>query len=75
VSIVRDLLTGLDGQTHDIGRWAGALGVLAFVGLATFDVVGNHTHFDCQAFGIGFGALAAGVGAMLKLKLDTEPKP
>jgi hypothetical protein len=75
MSIVKDLLTGIDGETHDIGRWLGALSGLTSIGLTVYDVVINHTHFDCQAFGIGVAALATGIGALLKLKAETEPKP
>lgn len=72
---LRDIVTGLDGKTHDIGRWLGAAGGATGVVLPVYDTIINHAHFDCQAFGIGMGALAAGVGAMLKMKADTEPKP
>lgn len=74
MSILRDLFTGLDGQTHDIGRWFGGLSGLSGISLSVYDVVVNHSHFDAQAFGVGMAALAAGVGAFLKLKADTEPK-
>lgn len=73
MSVLRDLMTGVDGCTHDIGRWFGALAGLSGIGLSIYDVVVNHSHFDCQAFGVGMAALAAGVGAFLKLKADTEP--
>jgi hypothetical protein len=75
VKALLDIVTGLDGKTHDIGRWFGVLAGLTGIGLVIYDVVVNHNHFDCQAFGIGMAALAGGVGAFLKLKADTEPKP
>lgn len=73
MSILRDLLTGRDNTTHDLGRWLGAGGGVTGIVMPVYDTLVNHTHFDCQAFGIGMGALAAGVGAMLKLKAETEP--
>lgn len=75
MSFLTHLLTGADNKTHDIGRWFAAFGGLTGIGMSIYDVVINHTHFDCQAFGIGMAALAGGVGAMLKLKEGTEPKP
>jgi len=72
---LRDLGTGIDGQTHDIVRWAAALGSLNAIGLAAWDVIGHAAHFDFQSYGIGFGAMLAGVGGALKLKETTEPKP
>ena len=74
-SIWRDLLTGADGRTHDIGRWGAVLMCLTGMGLQIFDVVHQHHAFDIQAFGIGCGSLAAGIGAMLRLKETTDPKP
>lgn len=71
---LRDILTGADGVTHDIGRWFGAAGGATGIALEVYDVVINHVRFDMLAFGGGMAALAAGVGAMLRLKADTEPK-
>ena len=68
----RDIVTCRDGKTHDIGRWGGALALLsgiAFQGYALY----KGQPFDMLNFGAGIGALAAGVGAMLKLKETTEP--
>lgn len=75
MSCIRQLLTGADNQTHDIVRWAAALGSLNGIALAAYDVIAHAAHFDFQAYGLGFGAMLAGVGAALKLKADTEPKP
>jgi hypothetical protein len=74
MKILSDLLTTADGITHDIGRHLAFFGGLNGIALTIVDVVVNHNKFDMQSYGIGFGALAVGVGAMLKLKVDTEPK-
>ena len=68
------LLTGADNSTHDIGRWAAALSIVVGLGLQIYAVGWRGQAFDMQAFGLGVGALAVGIGAMLKLKQDTEPK-
>lgn len=75
MKILTDILTGADNVTHDIGRWFAALGGSSGIGLSVYDVVANHAHFSPQEFGVGMAALATGVGAMLKLKAETEPKP
>ncbi len=74
MSMLRDILTGIDGTTHDLGRWLGAAGGSTGIALTVYDVVVNHVHFNMLEFGTGMAALAAGVGAMLKLKESTEPK-
>jgi len=72
---LRDILTGKDGATHDIGRWAGALSFLCGLGLEIYVVVWKGQPFDFTQFGVGIAAMAAGVGAMLKIKETTEPPP
>jgi hypothetical protein len=70
---LRDVLTGKDGLTHDLGRWMGALSFVTGIGLEVYAVVWARQPFDFLAFGGGVAALATGVGVMLKLKADTEP--
>ena len=69
---LRDLVTCKDGLTHDIGRWGGAIALLTGLALQVWAVAKGQP-FDMLQFGTGIGALAAGVGAMLKLKESTEP--
>ncbi len=70
---LRDILTGRDGTSHDIGRWSAVASILVGLGLEVFAVVCRGQPFDMLAFGGGIGALAAGIGALLKLKEGTEP--
>ena len=70
----KDLLTGVDNETQDFGRWLGFLAFLAGVFYQGWDVMVNARSFSMQDFGIGVGALAAGTGVMLKLKENTEPQ-
>lgn len=71
-SVLRQLFTGADGQTHDIGRYLWALGVLTMIIYAGWHVIQNH-QFDPVAYGTGLGALLAGGGAGVALKYRAEP--
>jgi len=70
----KDISTGIDNQTHDVGRVAGILGLLTFLGLEIFVVVYKGMPFDMTAFGTAFGLMIVAIGAALKLKAETEPK-
>jgi len=70
---IKDILTGKDGQTHDIGRWAGAASFICALGLEIYVVVYKGQPFDVTQFGLGIAAVAGGIGALLKLKAETEP--
>ena len=71
---IKDMLTGIDNQTFDVGRVSGILGLLVFLGLEIYVVVWKSLPFDMTAFGIAFAAMIAALGAALKLKAETEPK-
>ena len=71
-TVLQQLLTGKDNETHDIGRWLAVLTVLAGIGYQGWAIYKGQP-FDLQNFGVGAGALFTGVGAMLKLKEGTEP--
>lgn len=71
--IINQLMTGIDGQTHDVGRWLWALGVLNFMGLAFVAVYFKGQVFDPQAYGVGLGAVLAGGGLAIGAKAKTEP--
>lgn len=70
-----NISTGKDNATHDIGRVGAIAMIIVGLGLQIYSVGWAGQKFDMQAFGLGCGALAAGVGAMLKLKENTEPNP
>lgn len=73
--IIKDMLTGKDGESTDVGRVGLAATGAVFLFLAVWAVVVNHEHFDPQGFGIGAAGLLAGGGACLGLKAKTEPDP
>lgn len=73
IKLLKDCFTTADGESFDIGRVLWAFGVLTFLGLSVWNVVGQDQHFDMQSFGIGLGATLAAGGAALGFKAKTEP--
>jgi len=73
IEILKQLVTGRDGVTHDFMRWLGMVSGLVALGLQIYAVVHKGQPFDMQAFGIGLGALFAALGAALGFKKETEP--
>lgn len=71
----RQLFTGKDGETYDVGRVLWVWGVLSYTIIAGWAVIKGHAPFDPMAFGGGFAAvLAAGAGG-IAMKAHTEPDP
>lgn len=65
----KDLFTGIDNSTYDLGRVGVFMGIVFFCVLSAI----NCAKFDPQTFGVGFASILTGGGAMLYLKKDTEP--
>lgn len=72
MSILRDLFTGANGTSHDIGRYCIPPVFVVALGLEIYSVVTGKP-FDLMAYGLGVGALAVGMGSFLKIKESTEP--
>ena len=79
MSIFRQMITGLDGVTVDparlIGYGAAVAGVVGFIFNATWAVL-HGAAWDAQSYGIGLGAVLAGVmavGVGVGAKAKTEP--
>lgn len=79
--MIKMMATGPDGVTFDPARVIGYGAAVAGVGVFLFNSVWSVTHagtFDPQAYGVGFGAVCAGimaVGIGVSAKSSTEPKP
>lgn len=68
----RDIFTGKDNRTYEMGRVLWFQSVQAFVLISVYSIYkGNE--FDPITWGAGIAALIAGGGAAIKLKADTEP--
>ena len=70
--VIKDCLTGIDGETYDPARIYLAAGVAVFLGNAVLALIHGQT-WNAQDFGLGFGALLAAGGAGIALKAKTEP--
>ena len=53
----KDCVTGIDGESYDIGRVLWAIAFAIGIGLEIYSVVSS-TNFDLQQYGIGVGGLA-----------------
>lgn len=72
MKFLRDLFTGVDNSTYDLGRILLALGCLTMIaGACRVIWMGA---LDFVAFGGGFGGLLTGGGALLLMKRQTEPQ-
>ena len=78
--MIKEMMTGIDGESFDparvIGYGSATLGVAVFLFNSVWAVM-HANIFDPQAYGIGFGAVCAGimaVGIGVGAKANTEPK-
>lgn len=70
--ILKDWLTGVDGQTYDIGRTLWMLSVLVFLGCAVYAIYKGQA-WNAVEYGTGAGLVLAGGGVAIGLKAKTEP--
>lgn len=70
--LFRDLFSGRDNYSLDIGRILWALGVVVYLGLSVASAFMD-LKFDYITWGAGFAAVLAAGGAALKMKESTEP--
>jgi len=71
---VKDLFTGKDGATQDMGRWAWAGSWFAVVGHSIWSAF-NHATTDVMQLAQALAVIAAAHGGALWAKKDTEPPP
>lgn len=71
MKFINDILTDAAGQAYDVIRVLAVVTIAVALALEIYAVLAGKP-FDCQAFGIGMGAVFVAVGGALKL---TEVKP
>ena len=67
-------LTGIDGETYDVGRILLSIGAFSMIGYTGLNLYINH-QFDPIGFGAGLGGLIGGAGIGIGAKAKTEPDP
>jgi len=68
----KQLLTGKDNETYDIGRVTWLLGILAVIGLAIYEVM--HTTISLRELAEALGIVSGASGASVMMKRETEPQ-
>lgn len=69
MGVMKQLLTGRDNQTHDLGRWSWAICTSAVIGFAFFGPGAVTVVGLAEALSM----VTAAHGIVLRLKKDTEP--
>jgi hypothetical protein len=70
--LMRQLFTGKNNTTLDLGRVLWATVTVHYLGLSAWHVVTTHS-FDPMGWATGAAAVLAGGGAALGMKAGTEP--
>ena len=69
--ILKQLLTGKDCETYDIGRVTWLISLLAIIALAFYEVM--HTTISIRELAESLGIVSAASGASVAMKAKTEP--
>ncbi len=72
-TILKQLLTGKDNQTHDLVRWLGTIVVFTALTLTILQRPLAWPSLRTPAFCFGMSSIFTTLGAALKLKETTEP--
>lgn len=72
--ILRELMTGIDGQSHDLGRYSWLASFTSVTGIALWHEW-RGVPVDLMVLATAHGAIAAAHSAALFMKRSTEPKP
>ena len=73
LKLLRDILTGIDGETYDNIRFYMLLATFTYLGCTIWNLYKDKA-FDPIAFGAGFAAISGGGAAGINLKMKTEPQ-
>ena len=70
--ILKQLLTGRDNETYDIGRVTWLLGFVAVIVLAGYEVM--HGSVNLRELAEALGIVSGASGASVMMKKDAEPQ-
>lgn len=70
--MIKDLFTGIDGQSHDIGRWSWAVSIFSVIGGGVWNAV-HAGVVDVMQFAQALGVVVAAHGGAIWAKKTTEP--
>lgn len=73
MKVLKDLMTGKDGVTHDLGRWSWMVTTATIIGTAVWNAIHAGT-VDLMQFAQALGVNVAAHGGVLWAKKDTEPQ-
>jgi len=74
VEWLKQLFTGKDNNTHDLGRYSWALSMSTVIAAAAANWFHGH-EIDLQALANAIGVVVGAHGLALWAKKDTEPTP
>jgi hypothetical protein len=70
--IFKQLLTGKDNETYDLGRVSWLVGMVAVIGLAAYEVM--HSTVSLRELAESLGIVSAASGASVAMKQGAEPQ-
>ena len=70
--ILKQLLTGKDNKTYDIGRVTWLLGFIAVIVIATYSAI--HGSVSLRELAESLGIVSGAGGASVLMKKDSEPQ-
>lgn len=70
--ILKQLLTGKDNKTYDIGRVTWLIGLVAVIALAFYEVL--YSNVSIRELAESLGIVSAAGGASVAMKSKTEPE-
>jgi hypothetical protein len=71
-TILKQLLTGKDNQTYDIGRVSWMLGIVSVIAIAFYEVM--HSSVSLRELAESLGIVSGASGVSIMAKKDTEPQ-
>jgi hypothetical protein len=71
-TILKQLLTGKDNETYDIGRVSWMLGIISVIVIAFYEVM--HSSVSLRELAESLGIVSGASGVSIMAKKDTEPQ-